>query len=635
MSAIAAVLRRDGSPAGEGHLRGLEAALRRRGPDGIGSWSGGPVGLLRFATETGAGAPGPCRIAEDPAADLRLAFDGRLDDREGIRRDLAQAGREAPDGSDADLALRAFAAFGPEGGAARLVGDFAFLLWDGRRRALVAGRDPLGIRPLLFHDDGRRVAFATEAAALIDGAGVPFAPDEGVAAEVLAGGPFSRAETLVRGIRRVLPGTLLTVTADGIGEREFRRIDPCRVRLPADDGGCVEAFRAVLREAIRCRLRSSTPAALLLSGGLDSGAVAAFAADLLRGPSPPGPGLRAFTVSFPGLPCDEADAARATAAATGIPHEVIPWEPPAAAWFAEDAREGRDLPGLPVIPGSACVAARIRAAGLRVVLDGEGGDEILRASPWLAADLLGEGRFAGAWREARWWGGARALVEFGVRPFLPGAVRRAVRLLRPTDPLPPWVDRGLARRVGLLDRVRSAPPSRGPAGFARSEVAADLVAGHALAGREAADRWGTRCGAEPRHPLLDLRVVETALALPHRLRSTESGDRTALRRAQEGLLPEGLLCRREKAEFTPAVLAALRVSGFLDRPRAPLLEEAGWVDLAALAAAARDIEARVGRGEPGAHADSAGAWNTFALETWLREARGPAREIGAAAGKPG
>lgn len=471
---------------------------------------------------------------------------------------------------------------------------------------MVLARDPIGVRPLLFHDDGKRVAAATTAAELIDRHGVPFAPDEGIAAEVLAGGPFSRRETLVRGIRRVLPGTTVTVTATGTEERVFRVLDPSRVRLPADDAGAIEAFGAILGAAVRCRLRGPGPAALLLSGGLDSGAVALLAG---RG------NLRAFTVSFRGLACDEVEAARASAAAAGVDIEVIPWERPDPARLAAEARAGRDLPSFSAMAGFGGVERRFRELGIEAVLDGEGGDEILAPSPWRAADLLAEGRLVAAWREARWWGGPRALPEFGLRPFLPEPVRRAIRGIRHPYPLPPWIDGGFALRTGLADRVRVPVPAEGPLGRAGSAALASMTDACHLAGHEASDRWGRRCGASSRSPLLDLRVVEAALALPPHLRSTEAEDRVALRRAAPGIT------RRTKAEFTPALVAVLRGTGFLDAPRAPLLAEAGWIDAAGLTAAVAGIEADLAGGRPDAHARAMGAWNVFAVETWLREAR--------------
>ena len=538
--------------------------------------------------------------AEDRAAGLRLEFDGRLDDREGLRRDLRQAGHAAPTGDDAALALAALSAFGPAGGAARLVGEFAFVLRDARRGAVIAGRDALGLRPLFLHEGARGVVFGRSIAEVVAEAGLPVLPDEGVAAEILACGPRSRAETLVRGVRRVLPGTIVAVEGGRVAETEFRRIDPARVRLPADEDGCVDALREALREAVRCRLADAGPAALCLSGGLDSAAVAAFS----------GGAVTAFTVAHPGTDFDETELARETAAAAGIPFEIVPATVPAASRFAEDARASLDLPESPPAAALDGLAARIRAGGFAVVLDGEGGDECFSPTPLLVADLLRAGAVGEAWREARRWrggvGGALGvLAESGVRPLLPSAVRAGLRRLRRGKALPAWIDPGFARRTGLAERLRRAPPRAGRGGFSRAALAEEFVSGYALWARESFVRWGERCGAEPRHPFLDLRVVETALALPHRLRWPEGGvSKTALRRALEGLLPEAVLRRRRKVRFTPLVPAALRRAGMLDRPRAPLLAEAGWIDPAGLARIPSPVALLA----------------VFELETWLANA---------------
>jgi asparagine synthase (glutamine-hydrolysing) len=542
-------------------------------------------------------AEGPgAALASDPASGLSLAFDGRIDDREGLRRDLAQAGDDGSAAPDAELALRILRRFGPEGGAARITGEFAFVLSDPRTGTQSAGRDVLGIRPLLLHERAGRAFFATRTAALVAAAGIPVEPDEAVAAEVLAGGPYHPSAGLVRGVRHVVAGTILTVGSGVVRETRFRSVDPAGA--PAD----VDAFRAALREAVRCRLPGSGPVALNLSGGIDSAAVAAFAAA-------EGAEVRAFTVGFPGLPCDEEEAARETAAALGIRHEVIPWTPAGPARIEEECARTLDLPDLPPSMGFDGVAARIRAEGIPVVLDGEGGDGCFDESIFLAADLLGEGEFSAAWREAGRWsdgvaGRARILRDGGLRPLLPARLRAALRGLRGSAPVPPWIDRDLAQRTGLAERIREEAPAAGPGGFARGHVASFLGSGWSVRARGTLDLWGVRTGAEPRHPFLDLRVLETALALPPELRGHGDLPRAALRQSLEGLLPDAVRLRRGKADFTPVILHVLGAVGWHpEPPPTTRLAAAGWLDPAGLASMPASVP---------------GLWSCFALESWLR-----------------
>ncbi len=528
--------------------------------------------------------------ASDPVSGLALSFDGRIDDREGLRRDLVQAGEDGSPAPDAELALRALRRFGPKGGAARITGEFAFVLSDPRSGTVAAGRDVLGIRPLLVHESGGRAIFATRTAALVAAAGIPVEPDEGIVAEVLAGGPFHPSAGLVRGVRHVVAGTILTIGGGSAREERFRSVDPARA--PAG----VEEFRAALREAVRCRLPAGGPVALCLSGGIDSAAVAAFAVA-------EGADVRAFTVGFAGLSCDEEGAARETAAALGIPHEVVPWTPPDLRRIEEEVARTLDLPDLPPSMAMDGAAARIRDGGFRVVLDGEGGDGCFDESVFHAADLLGEGRPLAAWREAGRWGAglsgrARVLRDGGIRPFLPAGLRSALRALRSAPAVPPWIDRDLARRTGLAERVREEAPAAGPGGFARGHVAAFLASGWSVRARGTLDLWQVRTRAEPRHPFLDLRVVETALALPPELRGHGDLPRAALRRALEGLLPDEVRLRRGKADFTPVLLRTLPSGAAY-----PRLEAAGWVDPAGLSTASP--------------AGILGHWSCLSLEAWL------------------
>ena len=623
MSGIAAVVRRDGAPVPREAADRLTAALAAGGSGGPATgWS--EEGAFLVGVPRG---PGPGPFLARGRSGLTLLLDGRLDNGPDLRRDLAQAGEELAGGTDGEVTLAVLERWGPWAGAARLLGDFAFLLWNPRDRVLTAGRDAMGMRALFLHESPHRFAFASRPRVLLDGAGVPALPNEGVAAEILAGHLVTRDATGIRDVGRVPPGCLVSVQEGGMRSVPFRALDPRRAGMPAEEAEFGERFLEVLREAVRVRLRGSTPLALSLSGGLDSATVAFLAGDLLRRGGCGGSGLVALTASFEGLPCDETERARRIAGACGLEHEVRPSEiPTREALRASCFRTGVPPESAPAL-SLAANGRRIRNAGWEAVLDGEGGDEAFAGSPHLVADLLERGTVAAAWREARAWSGAGPLSTFrvlgnaGLRPFVPGAVRALLRRLRPATRPPPWVSGDLAFRTSLSDRLRVEPPVRGTGGRAAADRLGGYVSGFSLATYEGMAWRAEDGGAEVRHPFLDLRVVEAALAIPSRWLASDHPPKGVLRHALEGKVPPPVLEGRDKAEYSRVCFEALRKEGTLKNPAFPRLASAGWIEEGTVRGLAEGLEAGVCSGKAAYLRGLRVLWTCLGLEVWLETLR--------------
>jgi asparagine synthetase B (glutamine-hydrolysing) len=595
LSGLGALLRTDGGAPDDGDAARWAAALAHRGA----------VRVLR---------DGPLLLAGTALASLRgrhLAWDGWIDDGEGLR---AALGAEAPpaDAPDADLALAALLRWGPAEGAARLTGEFAFALGHPAEGFLLLGRDAVGTRPLLSASLPGRCAAATDAAAVLDGTGLAAGPDEEVVAEIVAGRLVARERTVLRGVERILPGTLREASRPGAAARTFREIGAGAAAGPGDPAAALDAFRAALEDALRRRLRGRPSATLLLGGGLDSATLAVLSAPLAREPGIPI--LRTATVTFPGLPCDEGAAAAALAAHLGLPRVA---HPAAAVGFADLRRSAREArlrtDGIPALAFAGAIAA-IREEGTALLLDGEGGDEIFLASPLRIADLLAAGRPRDALRAARAWGGsrrgaARVLGEEGLRPLLPDPLRRFARLLRRRPGPPPWLAPGWDAGRGVAARTRVPPPRPLGGSRAAGDRREGLRTAAVLEAFEVLDRRALRAGAAAAHPFLDLRVIEAGLALPSSLVDDGPAAKPALRRILAERIPADLLASRRKADFGPVVDAFL--DGADGLPPAPgwALVRRGWVDGDALGRLG--TAARAGGG--GARAALA---NLADLEAW-------------------
>src|SRR5229473_1938540 len=290
MTALAGLWRFDGRPdAAEGCARML-VVQELYGPHHGAQWSDSAVALGRRLM----------RVLPEDAFDRQplvggegryvLVADVRLDNRDELTEALRIPAPQARTLCDAAILLAAIERW-DESCLERLVGDYAFAVWDGARRRLLLARDPLGWRPLHYHRGNKFFAFASMPKGLHALPDVPYAPDEERIAEFLALMPETGAQSFFLGIERVEPGHVVTVTADGLATRRHWQPSRRRIALPRpEDYG--EALLDLLDKAVSCRLRGTGDVGAYLSGGLDSGAVVTTAARLL---APSGRRVIAFT----------------------------------------------------------------------------------------------------------------------------------------------------------------------------------------------------------------------------------------------------------------------------------------------------------------------------------------------------
>ena len=338
-----------------------------------------------------------------------LVADIRLDNRDELTEALRIPAPQARNLCDAAILLAAIERW-DESCLERIVGDYAFAVWDGARRRLLLARDPLGQRPLHYHRGNKFFAFASMPKGLHALPEIPYAPDEERIAELLVLMPETGTKSFFAGIERVEPGHVVAVTANGLATR--RHWQPSRRRIalrrPEDYS---EALRELLDQAVSCRLRGTGDVGAYLSGGLDSGAVAATAARLL---APSGRRLIAFT----GVPregydgpaprnriIDEGPHAAATAALyPNIEHVLVRNEGRSP---LEDLDRNFFLSNGPLSVSAAAGWANsmnnaMRKRNVRVILSGSCGNMGLSYDGMeLLPELFRSGRWLRLWREAR------------------------------------------------------------------------------------------------------------------------------------------------------------------------------------------------------------------------------------------
>ncbi len=557
MSGLVAIFERDGAPVAPALLEAHLARVAHRGPDRRVTTIAGEVGLGHALLATTPQDAHDRQPATSLDGAVHVLFDGRLDNRVELWKTLGFEGFPAPHTPDAALVVRAYQRHG-EAFAAELVGDFAIVVWDQRLRTLFAVRDALGVRPLFFHEGARHIAFASEPHALFADPRTPrdLSPEQ--IALFVMGEYLERDATLYAGIAAVPPGHTLIVSRTS--RRLARHWAPENV-APARNASEADAsarFRVVLEEAVRCRLRSITPGACHVSGGLDSTSVAIIAEDLRRR-GEAHPEITWMRLVFPGLSCDESAFSDAAARAWG--RAITSLDPLAAGAALTPSKARHDIYYEPTLRASELMYGEAQRLGARVMLTGLGGDTLLSSGSVEIASALRRG----ALREALGWAprdhgllslqNLRLGLSQAATAFAPPAALRAWRSFRraraaaqqgPATLVRP----AIARRAHALIDARDEAIARR---FADPGCAFDAAALEANPSTTLAlslqDRTAALYQAEPRHPFFDVRVVEALLGLPRRLRFRPTLDKCLLRDAMGTRLPDIVKERTTKAEF--------------------------------------------------------------------------------------
>lgn len=281
MCGICGELRFDDAQPDLNAIGRMLAEIVRRGPDHQGTWSDGAVafGHRRLSIiDLSARANQPMVDAE---LGLAVVFNGSIYNYRELRTELQGRGYHFFSSGDTEVILKAYAAWG-EACVERLQGMFAFGVWDSNARQLFLARDRLGIKPLYFTHDPARLRFASSPQALLAGGGVDTAVDPvALHHQLTLHAVVPAPHTILRGIRKLVPGTTLSIDSHGrMRERRFWQLEARRPAQPRTEQEWIDAVHAALREAVRKRLLvADVPVGVLLSGGLDSSLLVALLAE--------------------------------------------------------------------------------------------------------------------------------------------------------------------------------------------------------------------------------------------------------------------------------------------------------------------------------------------------------------------
>jgi asparagine synthase (glutamine-hydrolysing) len=616
MGGLAGIYQLDDRPADTALLARLVQRVAHRGPDGSGQWTRGGIAIGHRALNTTPESVFESQPFFCERRGLVLVLDGRIDNREELYAALGREERPLSTLGDAELVLRAYARWGEEC-PAQIIGDFAFAIWDEKAGLLFCARDFLGMKPFYYACRDSTLLFGSEPQQLFESPCVTSEPNEGMVAEFLSGCVRNNGETLYRDIQRLPPSHVLIVRHGRVQIRPYQAIDPhreIRYRRPEE---YAEHLSDLLRQAVRARLRCSGRVGVLLSGGVDSSAVCAIAGDLSRASESTSP-VEAFSLRFPGLPCDEVAYSDEVIRHTGVPATTLIPDTSIVAPYADEAEKFRDLPDYP--NGIVLHPARreARARGVRALLTGMGGDE------WFTGGSFH--RYVDQLREGHWKRlvtevkrdindfGTSQVLKGGLRPLTPPAGMRVWRAWQHWRgrSFPPWVRPELAARVFLTERLLPLEPPRFRRTSAAQAYYGAVLDGWSVHAREIEERSTSAHGLESRHPLQDRRLAQFALAIPDEQFTEERRYKAVLRNAVGGLLPESVRLRRSKSEFSCLYTKAFDAVGQERALAAPEASSRGWIDVEGARLGYREAK-RTGR-------LLSSVWMVFAIDLWCRKA---------------
>ena len=551
-------------------------SLAHRGPDGSSQWIAGrrQIGLGQTRLSIIDLSNFTIPIANETET-IRVVVNGEFYGFEEIRRNLESRGHKFRTRCDSEILVHLYEEHG-ESCVEHLRGEFAFILWDDRHQTLFAARDRFGIKPLFYAQIADTLYVASEAKALF-AAGVPAAWDtETVFQNIFI--CFDQNNTHFRNIKQVPPGTMLTADFNGLRLRRYWDLDypRRRQRRPSrSEGESIAELREYIVESVRIRLRSDVQVGCYLSGGLDSSSVLGVASELSAATVP------AFTVAFDHSDFDESAKAQIAALHNGAPFTAVQvTEAACADCFADSVWSSEAVHYNAHGAARFMLSRRVRDAGYKTVLAGEGADELFAGYDFAQGALAASGKHQNL---------LQLLVQVMKATIRPGTpahrniiaaspwLARMCRILE----FPPSFVEALAEKLGTM-RSLLAPDFLNE--YRQRDPYAELIAllkPHVnLRGRVpvhqllylwirslflnyvlGAERLDMAHAVEVRLPFLDHKLFEFARGLPPELLLRSGARKYVLREAARQFLPDAIYRGGKQPFFAPP--STLRTSNRL------------------------------------------------------------------------
>ena len=562
MSGIAGLWNLDRRPVEPALLAAIGSRQSHRGPHGDGSWIDGSIGLS-CQTFRAARQPAVETLPLVHASGAVAVLDGRLDNRDELLSLLRSPGLFA-DSSDAAFVLAAYDSYGDRF-VEHLNGDFALGVFDPRKQQLLLARDAIGIKPLHYCLVGDTFVFASEIKSLFAHPQVVVAPnDEALAGFLLRGYEYgTEGRTFFMNVCSVPPSHLVAVTRQGVTTRPYWDFDTSRQVWLGSFAEYSEAFTEHFTRAVRRRLRTASPAAVSVSGGLDSSSIFCVAQQESRRRAGVHAPIGMSHLAPEGSSADERRFLLDIEREHHVEIDRVPGGAPGVMNHARDELWHVEAPFVDALGNRHHEFMRAaRERGVRLILGGHWGDQVLCDRSYLV-DLARRWRWITVWthlRELPRWhadvarpGFTRAFAREFLRHCSPRALLAMAKTIRTrtqsTIAGAPAYSAAFRQKAPAL----TSRPHRhsGSPGTAHAKALyAEVRNGYHVLCMESSDKAAAMYGLEVAFPFLDRDLISFLMAIPGEMQTWNGVPKALLREGLRAAVPASILARRDKGDYT-------------------------------------------------------------------------------------
>jgi len=562
MSGIAGIFHRDGQPVNPEDLTRMIDRIAHRGPDGAAIWHEGSVGLghrMLWTTPESIHEKLPFYRSD---AKVAITADARIDNRDELFSMLGIQESTDMVFSDSELILEAYLKWG-EQVTDKIIGDFAFAIWDVQKQCLLCARDPMGVKPFYYYQSDKYFIFASEIKAIFCIQDIPRQINETRIAEFIVRKFHDGISTFYQNIVALPAAHRLLVSNLNVRKQQYWFLDPDNEIQLSSDREYEEAFRSIFFDAVRCRLRSAFPVSSTLSGGLDSSSISCTARSILNAESRPF--LHTYSGIFPGLSyedrryIDERSYIHSVDNMGGsIPHHVR----------MDDISPLVDLDKILFHTDEPHAAGNLylhweffkeaRKSNVRIMLDGTDGDTAVSYGYDYLTELTRSLRIAELLKEVKNMSKVtsrsrkKILYEYSLKALIPDRLMSLVHnYVDRNSVYRQCINPDFSSKVKLAERLNhyqnnilsKGNPSRAEHCKSIQMPIFSLI--YTLA-----DLTSQHFGIEMRYPFADKRLIEFCIGLPSKQKFSHGWNRGIVRRALKDILPASITLRKGKANLS-------------------------------------------------------------------------------------
>jgi asparagine synthase (glutamine-hydrolysing) len=563
MSAIAGLYCLNHAPVDAQRVERMVDSMAHRGSDSQGIWAEGPVGLghrMLWTTPESL-----CEQLPQRYQHWVITADARIDNRDALIAQLGLDRANAAKITDSDIILAAYERWG-EDCPEKLIGDFAFVIWDTRQQQLFCARDLMGVKPFYYYHGRDRFVFGSEIKALFEIPEVPREVNETRIAQILSRQFDDRAATMFQQILRFPPAHCLTIAPGVFRLRRYWQFDPEYELKLGSDAEYAEAYREQLTEAVRCRMRTAFPIGSMLSGGMDSSSLACIAREQIGTTNQST--VHTFSTRFDSLPddrrkhIDEIFYVNKVLEKGGFtPHFIDGDQLSPLGSYHEVFKYVDEAFFAPNLYYNWAWYQRANQNQVRVVLDGIDGDTTVSHGQGYLYELFKRRKYKTFLRQVRAYGKMvdqplpKLIWHWGLQDLVPGFVWETINKVQEKRQ-PHWqkmaIDASFAERMKLsscylhqlhhgLDEV--------PVKTARHLHWHGLNGALLQYALEISDQVSSPHQVELRFPFCDRRLMAFCLSLPPEQKFNYGWARLIVRRGLQGILPDEIRSRATKANL--------------------------------------------------------------------------------------